>query len=155
MWDKLRFAFNAVQHESLILKFSQGNLAAMPWPERLNSVAAFAVPGMALWLPSGYSYGAVMLLVGALLTLRQWPFEKQRALTYWLATCMFTMALLWVALADPVEGWGQWDRPSKFLLAIPCLLYASVFPPRPKAFFWGLMVGLVAWGLEHARPRRA
>ena len=118
----------------------------MPWPERLNSVAAFAVPGMALWLPSGYSYGAVMLLVGALLTLRQWPFEKQRALTYWLATCMFTMALLWVALADPMEGWGQWDRPSKFLLAIPCLLYASVFPPRPKAFFWGLMVGSLGAG---------
>lgn len=59
---------------------------------------------------------------------------------------MFAMALLWVALADPSERMGQWDRPSKFILAIPCLLYATVYPPRPRAFVWGLIVGCLGAG---------
>ena len=116
------------------------------WPGRLTSLAAFAVPGLALWLPSGYSYGAVLLLLGALLTLNQWPRQPQRALTWWFAGAMLAMAVLWIGLADPAEDWGRWDRPAKFLLAIPCLLYATVFPPRPRALLWGLVAGCLGAG---------
>ena len=128
------------------MKFEQGKLAAPSWPVQLNSAAAFAVPGLALWLASGYSYGAVLLLVGAIATLKRWVFAPQRSLTWWFAVCMFAMALMWVAMADPAERMGQWDRPSKFILAIPCLLYATVFPPKPRAFVWGLIVGCIGAG---------
>lgn len=33
------------------------------WFSRCASLGAFMVPGLALWLPSGYSYGAVLLLL--------------------------------------------------------------------------------------------
>ncbi|QNP50519.1 O-antigen ligase family protein [Diaphorobacter aerolatus] len=112
----------------------------------MNSAAAFAVPGLALWLASGYSYGAALLLIGALLTLKRWPVAPQRPLTYWFAVCLFSMALIWIAMADPSERLGQWDRPSKFILAIPCLLYATVYPPRPRAFIWGLIAGCIGAG---------
>ncbi|MDR2334451.1 MAG: O-antigen ligase family protein [Burkholderiaceae bacterium] len=129
------------------MKFVSGPLATLPWQQQLNSVAAFAVPGMALWLPSGYSYGAALLLIGALFSIRKWPFEKQQALTLWFAACIFSMGLLWVAMADPVAGLGgQADRPVKFLLALPCLFYAAVFGTRPRAFFWGLVVGCIGAG---------
>ncbi|WP_353233443.1 O-antigen ligase family protein [Diaphorobacter ruginosibacter] len=128
------------------MKPVSGPLAVQSWQQQLNAVAAFAVPGMALWLPSGYSYGAVLLLAGALLSIRRWPLERQQSLTWWFAACMFAMGMLWIAMADPVEKMGQWDRPAKFLLAIPCLFYASVFGARPKAFFWGLVAGCIGAG---------
>ncbi len=128
------------------MKFAPVKPAPLSWAEQLNSAAAFAVPGLALWLASGYSYGAVLLLIGAVCTLHRWPRERQQILTGWLAVCMFAMALMWVAMADPSENLGKWDRPAKFILAIPCLLYTVVFPPRPKAFFWGLVVGCIGAG---------
>ncbi len=40
------------------------------WFSRCASIGAFMVPGLALWLPSGYSYGAVLLL------LVNWPARR-------------------------------------------------------------------------------
>ena len=126
---------------------SFGSPNSRSWPECLNGVAAFAVPGMALWLASGYSYGAALLLLGALLTLNRWIRQPQQPLTWWFMVSMLTMAVLWRVQGDPAETLGgQWDRPVKFLLAVPCLLYACVFPPKPRAFFWGLIVGCIGAG---------
>ena len=146
MWDNCDLHTAAVLREFHILTFVRDKLAATPWQVQLNSAAAFAVPGLALWLASGYSYGAVLLLLGALITIRRWPLEPQRPLTFWFALCIFAMGLMWVAMADPSEQMGQWDRPTKFLLAIPCLLYATVFPARPRAFVWGLIIGCLGAG---------
>ncbi|MDF1486076.1 O-antigen ligase family protein [Ramlibacter sp. H39-3-26] len=121
-------------------------LHAMPWPRQLATLAAFMVPGLALWLPSGYSYGAGLLFVGALLTIRRWPFQQHDRLTYLLAILMLAMAVLWIALSDPREHAGQWDRPVKFLLGAGCLLFVTINPPRPQALFWGLVVGCFGAG---------
>ncbi|WP_230681466.1 hypothetical protein [Paracidovorax cattleyae] len=43
-----------------------------PWPRRLTTLVAFLLPALALTVPSGYSYGAVLLLLGALATLPRW-----------------------------------------------------------------------------------
>lgn len=116
------------------------------WPEQLSTVAAFATPGLALWLPSGYSYGAVLLLLGALLTLHRWPRQPQSAWTWAFAAAMLAMAVLWALQADPAESFGRADRPAKYTLGAMCLLYVTVFPPRPKALLAGLVVGTVGAG---------
>ena len=42
-------------------------------------LGAFMVPGLALWLPSGYSWGAAWLLLLALLTWPQWRHARVAA----------------------------------------------------------------------------
>ena len=42
------------------------------WFGRCASIGAFMVPGLALWLPSGYSYGAALLLLAALASAPVW-----------------------------------------------------------------------------------
>lgn len=123
------------------------SLQRVPWPQQLTTVAAFLVPGLALCLPSGYSYGAVLLLVGALLTARRWPLQRQDRLTRWFAVSLLAMACLWVALADPQEHWGKWDRPAKFVLGCMCLLFATTYcPTDARALFWGLLLGCLGAG---------
>lgn len=119
-----------------------------PWPEKLSSVAAFAVPGLALWLPSGYSYGAVLLLIGALCTLNRWPrrMPQADAFTWWFAASLLCMAVVWAAQADPAEHLGRADRPAKYFLGAVCLFYVTVFPPQPKALLLGLVVGCLGAG---------
>lgn len=132
-----------------------------PWPEQLSSVAALATPGLALWLPSGYSYGAVLLLLGALLTLHRWPRQPHSAWTWGFAAAMLAMAVLWAAQADPAESFGRADRPVKYTLGAMCLLYVTVFPPKPKALLAGLVLGTVGagaiavWQMYGLRAERA
>lgn len=118
----------------------------VPWAEHLSSLAAFAVPGFALWLPSGYSYGAVLLLLGALLTLPRWALQPRSAFTWWFAATLLAMAVVWAAQADPAEHFGRADRPAKFLLGAVCLLYVCAYPPRPRALLAGLVVGSLGAG---------
>ena len=47
------------------------------WFSRCASIGAFMVPGLALWLQSGYSYGAALLLVGALYEQRESQGDRQ------------------------------------------------------------------------------
>lgn len=116
------------------------------WPEQLSSVAAFAVPGLALWLPSGYSYGAVLLLLGALLTLHRWPSQPRDPFTWWFGASMLAMAVLWAAQADPAEHFGRADRPVKYALGALCLFFVTAYPPKPKALLQGLVVGSLGAG---------
>jgi O-antigen ligase len=120
---------------------------ASDWPDRLATLALFLVPGLALWLQSGYSYGAALLGAGALLGARRWLRAPQSRWTWAYAVVMLGMALLWwLQLADPAEHWGQWDRPAKYALGAACLLFASRTAPRPRAQFWGLVLGCVGAG---------
>ncbi|WP_238946364.1 O-antigen ligase family protein [Vandammella animalimorsus] len=116
------------------------------WPQRLSSASALLIPALALWLPSGYSWGAALLLLGALCSLRHWPRMPVDASTRWLAAAMMLMGLVWIFLSDPAEGLGRWDRPIKFLLALPCLFFAAAYPANPRALFWGVLLGCLGAG---------
>ncbi len=118
-----------------------------PWPRRLTTLAAFLVPALALTLPSGYSYGAVLLLLGALATLPRWVRVRPDRGTLALVAVTFAMGLLWCVMSDPRETMGQWDRPIKFMLGAVCGLFIASQPPRPRPLFWGLLVGCIGAGL--------
>lgn len=118
--------------------FSQAGL------QPLSSTAAFMVPGLALWVHSGYSWGALLLLVCSMASVPLWLRSRPERSTGWLAGAMVAMALLWMLDLADVPTWGVMDRPSKYLLALPCLFYLAVFPPQTRWLWWGLAVG--AWG---------
>lgn len=123
----------------------------------LASVAAFLVPGLALWLPSGYSYGAALVLLGALVGAPWWWREcRVSAQSRWLLLSIVLMGSVW--LLDSSTGawrWGGVDRPSKYLLALPCLFFLLAFAPNPRYLWTGIAVGAlgggaIAWYQVHA-----
>lgn len=112
-----------------------------------TSVAAFLLMAIALVVPSGYSLGALMLLLGGLgiLVARRWPrLERQDG---WVIGVFATYALVAMSLAWwHGQGGSGMDRPSRFLLAIPALLLMLAYPPRAGAIWAGLSVGGMASG---------
>ena len=138
-------------HLTFIVAFADSNffmhllsfLGPSPWQRQLATLVAFLLPALALSVASGYSYGAVLLLLGALFSLPRWVTVRPDRATVVLALAMLGMALLWFALSDPRENWGRFDRSLKFALAVPCLLFIAAFPPRARALFWGLLIGCI------------
>ncbi|MDR0274404.1 MAG: O-antigen ligase family protein [Burkholderiaceae bacterium] len=114
------------------------------------SIAAVMTPGLALWLPSGYSWGPVWLLLCALVTVDYWAPAVRGQLRdrRWaaLAALFALMGLLWWIDTGPQAGFNNFDIPSKYLLALPCLAYALAAPPRPGALWLGVAVGGIGGG---------
>src|SRR5450830_283596 len=107
------------------------------------TLAAFLLPALSLCLPSGYSWGAGLLLLAALATAPRWwrqPLHWPRA--RWLVAVLLFVGIDW--LIDALISQGSWrslDKPLKYFLALPCLFFALRFPPRPRALWAGLPVG--------------
>ena len=114
------------------------------------SVAAVAMPGLALWLRSGYSWGAGWLLLCAAVTARRWwpalrgPLGERR----WAAlfALIAVMALLWWIDAGPHPGVHETDLLLKYLCALPCLAFVLAAPPKPGALWLGLAAGGIGGG---------
>ena len=117
-----------------------------PWPTRVATVALFLVPALGGTVQSGYSYGAVLLLIAALCSLHQWPRARQSPWTWALAFVFLCLAVYWYVLAPPGDDMGRWDRATKFALGIVCLLFVARTAPRPRAQFWGLLAGCIGVG---------
>ena len=67
---------------------------------RASQLAAFLVPGVALSVPSGYSVGAAVLALAALVFVRQWwgqPWDKRAVAC---GTLLAVMGLLWTFSFD-------------------------------------------------------
>ena len=108
------------------------------------TAAAFLVPGLALWLPSGYSYGALLLALLALAATPLWWRRPIDHATRWLALTFLAVGALWLLPTETSASWAGLERALKYLLATLCLLYAVAAPPDPRALWAGLAVG--GWG---------
>ena len=106
-------------------------------------LGAFMVPGLALWLPSGYSWGAAWLLLLALLTWPQWRRARVAASTWALAAAMCGMACYFLAETGLQDG-AALDRPAKYIAALPCLFMLAWRGPSVAALWNGMAAG--AWG---------
>jgi len=111
-----------------------------------GSLAAFLLPGVALWLPSGYGWGAVWLLLCALICVRGWWGRRLDPATLRLALLIALMALLWGIDTGPHPGLAPPETTLKYLAALPCLAFAVAAPPRPNALWAGLAVGGIGSG---------
>jgi O-antigen ligase len=131
--------------------------------QTLASTAALAVPCLALVLPSGYSYGAALMLLSALCFAPRWwgrPVRDSRLL--WLVAAFALMALTWQLDAmRSGEFWRGADKPLKYLGASPCLFFVARFPPKPRFLWLGIALGAIGsgslaaferWHLHWERP---
>ena len=123
--------------------------AGVPAPTlalRASQLAAFLVPGVALSVPSGYSIGAVVLALSALVFVRQWwgkPWDK-RAIA--LGAVMVAMGALWALSFD---GWAftpRNDQIFKYSLAVAGLGFLQVFAPTVRPLGWGMLAGALGAG---------
>lgn len=115
-------------------------------PCYLTTLAAFLLAALGQWLPSGYSYGALILLLGALWQGRLW--WRVRAAdrhTLGFTLLLLGMGVMWFGLSLD-SGWARWDKGSKWLLGALCLQYVVAFAPQPRAFFYGLPMGCLGMG---------
>ena len=112
---------------------------------RTTTAAAFLLPALALWVPSGYSYAALLLLLGALCFAPVWLRRRPDAATLGLALLMLGMGCL-AFLMSLQTDMTRWDKPLKWSLGALCLLYVAACPPRPAAFLAGLPFGCVGMG---------
>ena len=121
--------------------------AASLWAQRASQLAAFLVPGVALSLPSGYSVGAAVLALSALVFARQWwgqPWDK-RAVA--LASTLALMGLLWALSFDGLALTPRSDQLYKYLLAIAGLGFLQVAAPKVRPLGWGMLAGALGAGL--------
>lgn len=112
-----------------------------------TSVAVLLLGAIALVVPSGYSVGAVLLLLGTFAL----PFIRTNVRfgrqDWWIIG-----ALAFYALVGLFEVWsdGQGlrgiDKPLRFLLVIPVLTLILAFPPRLGWLWSGLALGGIAVG---------
>ena len=113
------------------------------------TAAAFLLPGVGLWIPSGYSIGTVVLLFAALVSMPFWvPRMRPLGAMGWLAASVAVMGLLWWVDAEAAHfGYRGYEKPFKYLLALPCILFLRVYAPKPAALWTGFAVGGIGAGL--------
>lgn len=116
---------------------------------RIVSASACLIPALAVAVPSGYAYGTALLLLAALLASPAWirqPVSPPAA--RWLLLTFVLMALVWLHGSDWSKGLGVLNKPARYLMAVPCLLYALKFPPRREWLLAGIALGAAAGGLR-------
>ncbi|MGR2736835.1 O-antigen ligase family protein [Billgrantia sp. Q4P2] len=112
-----------------------------------TSAAVFLLGALALIVPSGYSMGALMLLLGSVVLL-----VKRPVLGLERSDWLVIAALLAYATVGVLEAWwdGQGsrgvDKPIRFLLAIPAMLLVIAYPPRLAWLWGGFATGAIAAG---------
>lgn len=131
------------------LKFTKDHFIALhsDVPQLYTGIAIFLFGAISLVVPSGYSLGAMLLLFGGLglIATKRIPHLTKN-------DGLIILVLLSYASVTMAEAWwdGQgsrgFDRPSRFILAIPVLFLIVRSPPK-LAFLWsGIAVGAIGAG---------
>lgn len=112
-----------------------------------TSLAVLLLGGLGLVVPSGYSVGAVMLLLGSAVLLVRRP-SLALGRQDWLVIGAMAIFAVYSMLEAAVSGAGSSsiDRPSRILLAVPVLLLVVAYPPRLAWLWSGLALGAVLAG---------
>nr|WP_298249019.1 O-antigen ligase family protein [uncultured Halomonas sp.] len=115
--------------------------------QRYTGLAVFLLGAIALVVPSGYSLGAVMLLLGSTVLLIKRPTLglDRRDLAIMTALTLYAVIRIAAAWWDG-QGWPGVDKPSRFMLAIPAMLLVMAYPPRLSWFWGGLAIGAIGAG---------
>ncbi|MGK5062619.1 O-antigen ligase family protein [Janthinobacterium sp. LB3P112] len=131
----------------------------------LTSVSVFLFSALTLAVNSGYSLGALVLLLASSWLLWKRPRLNLQRQDYLLLGALLLYFLVFTANmlyhGDPAR---ELDMPLRALLAAPVLLLLLAYPPRPEAWWSGLAIGAISgaalafWqflALEMYRPQAA
>ena len=110
----------------------------------LVSSGVFLYLALMFAVPSGYSYGATVLLLSGLYFLTQRPrprlsTEDKTIIFTLLAVFLWSVFIVWLHGNSP----KMLDQTSRLLLAIPILLLLLAVPPRLPLLWAGVVIGIV------------
>lgn len=125
----------------------RGNLLSLRWQD----LSTFLFFSAAFVIPSGYSIGAVMLLIGSLLTFRVSDL-KDLDLRVWFVAGAFVLYALFWSVDGLLRGEGirELDRPIRFVFAAFVLIRLYQSPPSNASIFFGIGLGGLAAGFVAA-----
>lgn len=108
----------------------------------LTSVCVFLFSALALAVTSGYSLGALVLLLASSWLLWKRPRLNLQRRDYLMLGALLLYFFIFTANmlyhGDPAR---ELDMPLRALLAVPVLLLLIAYPPRPAAWWSGLAIG--------------
>ena len=113
-----------------------------------TSLAVFLLCAIALIVPTGYSLGAVMLVLGSVALLIKQPTLGLQRQDGWVIAVLVAYATVGI-----LEAWwdGQGtrgiDKPIRFLLAVPAMLLIMAYPPRLSWLWSGIALGALGAGV--------
>lgn len=133
------------------------------------SAAAFVLLALSMALPSGYSIGAILLVLLGVWAGLRWLVAhrcKPRPMALW-AIVIALMGMVWMMHTTdqgvPLAAqWKAFDRPSKYLLVLLAVVpVLALHRPRASILFWGAAAGaagagaLAFWQAFHLHMPRA
>lgn len=111
----------------------------------LTSVCVFLFSALALAVTSGYSLGALVLLLASSWLLWKRPRLNLQRRDYLMLGALLLYFFIFTANmlyhGDPAR---ELDMPLRALLAVPVLLLLLAYPPRPGAWWSGIAIGAIA-----------
>ncbi|RUR32304.1 O-antigen ligase domain-containing protein [Vreelandella nanhaiensis] len=115
---------------------------SLSFPTVLTDVAVFLLAGIALIVPSGYSLGAVILMLAGISLLIRWRLPRLTREDWQVVAVLCAYTLVGIAEAW-LDGQGSrgMDKPLRFVLAVPALWWVIRYPPRLSAMWAGIAVG--------------
>lgn len=133
--------------------------AAMHRISRQRSYTGFAVfllAALSLVAPSGYSLGALMLVLASPMLLARrssLTLGRQDLAIIGVMLAYAAVGVIWGGML--VEGWREVDKPMRFALAVLALLVVIAYPPRLAWLWAGLALGAIGAGSWAAWQRVA
>jgi O-antigen ligase len=110
----------------------------------LTSVCVFLFSALALAVTSGYSLGALVLLLASSWLLWKRPRLNLQRPDYLMLGALLLYFVIFTANmlyhGDPAR---ELDMPLRALLAVPVLLLLLAYPPRPGAWWSGVAIGAI------------
>lgn len=120
---------------------------SISFPALFNGLAIFIFSALSLVLPSGYSYGSALLVLGSLSLIikrNRIKLNKQDHIFISILLLYFIIHVcINIAFSLPARSY---DGLLRFLLVIPVYLFLVSYPPRPIFFWLGLMSGALGAG---------
>ena len=111
----------------------------------LTSVCVFLFSALALAFNSGYSLGALVLLLASTYLLWKRPrLNLQRRDYLLLGTLLLYFSIFTANMLYHADPTRELDIPLRALLATPVLLLLLTYPPRPAAWWGGVAIGAIA-----------
>lgn len=112
-----------------------------------SSIAVFLLGAIALIIPSGYSVGSGLLLIGSFFLIWFRPILNLKYEDKIIMAILAIYSLIFIAQILWEGGSSRaLDRPSRFLLAIPVLLFILAYPPKIGYMWAGLALGSILTG---------
>lgn len=113
-----------------------------------NTFAVFLFSALALIVPSGYSYGPLLLFFASFLLIVRRPSFNLESHDWWFIAAISTYfcTSIFLNLYQNLP-FSSYDKPLRYLIAIPVYLFLVAFPSHRNGLFLGIIFGSLGAGV--------